>query len=38
MMLKSADVRKYDDLTEFWRLEGSRIRTAHVQRKKRGQV
>ncbi len=32
MMLKSADIGKLDDVTEFWRLDGSRIRTVHGQR------
>ena len=31
-MLKSADIGKLDDLPEFWRLDGSRVRTVHVQR------
>ena len=32
MMLQSADVWELDDLTEFWGLDWSRIRTVHVQR------
>jgi len=31
-MLKSTDVGKLDNLTEFWGLDGSRIRTVHLQR------
>ncbi len=32
MMLKSADIGKLDDATEFWRLDGSGMRTVHVER------
>ena len=32
VMLKSADIRKLDDLPKLWALDGSRIRTVHVQR------
>ncbi len=32
MMLKSADIGKLDDVTEFWRLDGSGMRTVHVER------
>ena len=30
--LQSTDVGKLDDLTEFWRLDGSGMRTVHVER------
>ena len=31
MMVKSTDIGKLDDLTQFWRLDGTRVRSVHVQ-------
>jgi hypothetical protein len=31
-MLEPTDVGKLDDVTEFWRLDRSRMRTVHVER------
>ncbi len=32
MMVKSTDVGKFDDLTQFCRFDGARIRSVHLQR------